>query len=250
MARNSIAFMAVAVAAGFAGCASLARSDTAQSAPFPYIPAPQASQPPAGFSVADGPYRIYPGDTVEVTVLSAPELSRTVTVAPSGHIDLPLIAPVLAADLTTEELRLALTTAYSSELRLPEIDVATTAFGSQQIFVGGEVTTPGAFDVAGPIDALQAVALAGGFETTARRQEVIVISRPPGGGRTVQVIDLSNRAVREGLVRTPTLRRFDVVFVPRSRISQVNLFVQQYVRDALPIQFSLFYDLAGNNGQN
>ena len=39
-------------------------------------------------------YRFFPGDEVEVTVFSAPELSRTVTVGPDGRITLPMIAPV------------------------------------------------------------------------------------------------------------------------------------------------------------
>ena len=85
MARNSIAFMAVAVAAGFAGCASLARSDTAQSAPFPYIPAPQASQPPAGFSVADGtrPVRFASGSELRAIAI---ERRKWVQFASGGQL--------------------------------------------------------------------------------------------------------------------------------------------------------------------
>ena len=59
-------------------------------------------------------------------------------------------------------------------------------------------------------------------------------------------IDLSMRAVRSCLPGSRALQRYDVVYVPRSRISQVNLFMQQYVRDALPVQFSFYYDLRGD----
>ena len=34
------------------------------------------------------------------------------------------------------------------------------------------------------------------------------------------------------------LRRFDVIYVPRSGISNAGLFVQQYLRDLVPVQFS------------
>ena len=54
------------------------------------------------------------------------------------------------------------------------------------------------------------------------------------------------RALRNGLPGAQPLQRYDVVYVPRSRISQVNLFMQQYVRDALPVQFSFYYDLNGD----
>jgi hypothetical protein len=43
------------------------------------------------------------------------------------------------------------------------------------------------------------------------------------------------------------LQRYDVVYVPRSSIAHVDQFMQQYVRDALPIQFSLYYDLNAGN---
>ena len=43
------------------------------------------------YSEATPDYRFYPGDEIEVIVFSAPELSRTVTIAPDGRIALPLI---------------------------------------------------------------------------------------------------------------------------------------------------------------
>ena len=39
-------------------------------------------------------------------------------------------------------------------------------------------------------------------------------------------------------------KRFDVVYVTRKAIADENLFVKQFIRDALPIDFSLFYDVA------
>ena len=53
--------------------------------------------------------------------------------------------------------------------------------------------------------------------------------------------------MRRRLADWSPLRRFDVVFVTRKPIADQNLFVRQYIRDALPIDFSLFYDIAGNN---
>jgi polysaccharide export outer membrane protein len=231
MSRSAIAAFAVMVAAGFAGCATMARADQAA---------------PAAFSEATEEYRFYPGDELEITILSAPELSRTLTIAPDGRIDMPLIEPVLAADMTSGELRDSLAAAYARDLRMPEIDVRAHTFGSQLVFVAGEVERPGVYPMVGPIDTIQAVALAGGFRTTARRNQVVIMSREPAGPRTVTVADLRNPRIFEGLNAGPTLRRFDVVYVPRTRISQLNLFVQQYIRDALPINFSLFYDLAQN----
>lgn len=190
-------------------------------------------------------YRFFPGDEIEIIVFSAPELNRTVTVGPDGRITMPLLQPMRAADLTAQELHDALVAAYSDQLRTPELTVTPRSFASRQVFVGGEVARPGIYEMPANIDALQAVMMAGGFLPSARRGDVLVMSRATGQ-TTVTEVDLSARAMRRGLPGAQPLARYDVVYVPRSGISQVNLFMQQYVRDALPVQFSFYYDLRGN----
>lgn len=207
--------------------------------------AAEMPQPAMVYSDETPAYRFFPGDEVEVTIFSAPELSRTATIGPDGRLALPLIGAVRAADLTAEELRDALVSAYAVHLRMPELTVTPRSYASRQVFVGGEVARPGIYEMPANMDALQAVALAGGFLPSAHRRDVLVLSRTTGV-TTVTEVDLSMRAMRNGLPDARPLQRYDVVYVPRSRISQVNLFMQQYVRDALPVQFSFYYDLRGN----
>lgn len=194
-------------------------------------------------------YQFFPGDEVEITIFSAPELSRNATIGPDGRLAMPLIGAVRAADLTADELRDLLVAAYASHLRMPELTVTPRSYASRQVFVGGEVARPGIYDMPANMDAFQAIALAGGFLPSAQRGDVLVMSRATGNS-TVTQIDLSMRAVRHGLPGAQPLQRYDVVYVPRSRISQVNLFMQQYVRDALPVQFSFYYDLRGGARNN
>ena len=44
------------------------------------------------------------------------------------------------------------------------------------------------------------------------------------------------------------LRRFDIVYVPRSNIAEAGLFMQQWFRDVSPIQ-GFSYAIGGQNGQ-
>ncbi len=222
--------------AAIAALVVFAASSTAQTPPAP----------PMAYSTETPSYRFYPGDTVEVTVYSAPELSRVATIGPDGRLSLPMIEPLIAADMTEAELQATLVAAYSPIVRTPDIDVTARSYGSRQVFVGGEVARPGIYEMPAQTDAFQAVMLAGGFLNTARRGEVLVLSRPPGGTAAVRELDLSTRALRRGLPNAEPLARYDVVYVPRSPIAQLNLFTQQYIRDALPIQFSLYYDLNGD----
>ncbi len=228
--RSALACLAIFAAFGLS-----ALTASAQNAP---------SADSVAYSDASPAYRFFPGDEIEIVVFSAPELNRTVTVAPDGRVALPLIGAIRAADLTAEELQDALIVAYSTQLRQPELSVVPRTYASRQVFVGGEVARPGIYEMPANIDAFQAVNLAGGFLPTARRGDVLILSRASGASQVTE-IDLSTRAMRAGFPDAQPLQRYDVVYVPRSRISQVNLFMQQYVRDALPVQFSFYYDLRG-----
>jgi protein involved in polysaccharide export with SLBB domain len=233
--------MRIAVLAATAAMVLLSASAHSQEA----TEAAATAAPSVVYSEATPEYRFYPGDEVEVTVFSAPELTRTVTVGPDGRVAMPLIGAVRAADLTAEELHDILVSAYASHLRMPELTVTPRSYGSRQVFVGGEVARPGIYEMPANIDAFQAVALAGGFLPSARRGDVLVLSRASGQTQ-VSEVDLSTRAMRQGFPGAQPLQRYDVVYVPRSHISQINLFMQQYVRDALPVQFSFYYDLRGD----
>jgi protein involved in polysaccharide export with SLBB domain len=202
------------------------------------------ADPPHGTDYSDATpiYRFFPGDEIDVRITSAPDLSRSVIVAPDGRIALPMIEPVRAAERTEGELETALQLAYAPFLRMPEIDVVAKTYASQQVFVGGEVARPGVYSMPGAIDALQAITLAGGFLPGAKRDGVLVLSRA-GGGNDVRRINLSGSAIRTAPGDSTALSRYDVIYVPRSRVAQMGLFMQQYVRDALPVQFSLYYDL-------
>jgi protein involved in polysaccharide export with SLBB domain len=197
----------------------------------------------ANWTDYEPPYRFYPGDELEVSMVSAPELNKTVTVQPDGRIALSLIQPVMVADRTIPEVEAALGQAYAGQLLRPEVAVAAKA-APLKVFVGGEVANPGVFDMVGDSDALRAIVQAGDFKTSADRSRVIIIRRGPDGR------GMMRRANLLAGLKTPAadlvpLRRFDIIYVPRSGVSSAGLFIQQYFRDLSPIQFGFSYALNG-----
>lgn len=192
----------------------------------------------------DAAYRFYPGDKFRVDVRTAPELSAELTIAPDGRISLPTFGPVMASGQTVRELQVSLEDVYGNELRDPSLVITPTEFGSQKVFVGGEVKAPGVFELPGEIDVLQAILLAGGWTEEGKPTHVIIMRRQPGGEMMTRVVDVKNGLGRAELYDIGPLRRFDVVYVTRKMIADENLFVKQWIRDALPIDFSLFYDVA------
>lgn len=188
-------------------------------------------------------YRLYAGDEVEISVPSAPELSRTVTVQPDGRVSLPLIQPVMVADRTVPQVEAQLSDAYAGQLIRPEVDVAVKTATPLKVFIGGEVDKPGVYDMPGAIDSLQAVIMAGGFKTSAKRSQVVIIRRAPDGRAMMRVADLRQGVFDPGNTDAVPLRRFDIVYVPHSSIAEAGLFVQQYLRDLNPVQFGFSYAL-------
>jgi protein involved in polysaccharide export with SLBB domain len=197
--------------------------------------------PYASWSDYEPPYRFYPGDELEVALPTAPELSKTVIVQPDGRISLPLVGSVMAADRTIPELQATLADAYARQLLRPLVEVSPKA-APLKVFVGGEVRNPGIFDMTGDGDALRAVIQAGDFMNTADRADVIIIRRGPDGRGMIRRVNLQ-KGLKSGAADLVPLRRFDIVYVPKSGIANANLFVQQYFRDLSPIQFGFSYAL-------
>jgi len=185
-------------------------------------------------------YLIQPGDDLDIRFFYNPELNETQRVRPDGRIALQLVGEQDVAGHTPHEVEGQLRQSYEHELKQPEIAVILRGFGSQKAYVDGEVGHPGAVELNGGVTALQAVASTGGVKNTARLDSVIIIRRVDGHPVAVPV---NLKAALEGtdFEQDVQLRPYDVVFVPRSQISDVNLFIDQYFRQNVPIPFGFGY---------
>lgn len=195
-------------------------------------------------------YVLYPGDQIDVMVPSAPELSQTLTVGPDGRVLMPMTDPVMAAGRPLRAIEDALQADLAKQLVDPRVEISPRAYAPQQIFIGGEVGQQGTYTLPGPIGVTEAVMMSGGFRTSAQTQSVVVMRRAPNGGFMARVIDFRDGIANpHSLSDMVQLRRGDIIFVPRSNIAEVGLFMQQYVRDALPFTFNASYNF-GNGFSN
>jgi len=196
------------------------------------------------WEAGSSPYRVFPGDTVNVTIHTAQELSGEYLIGPDGRANLPLAGSVMVAGSTAPEAANLIAQRYVRTLRDPIVEVRPSAFGSQRILVGGEVTNPGLFDLPSQrIGVLEATVLAGGLTVRARRSEIVVLRRSANGGLMMRTVNLG-RAERGQPTDTVPLSRFDIVFAPRSGIAEVNDFIELYVRNILPIDNAFAFALA------
>jgi polysaccharide export outer membrane protein len=225
--------------AALAACAGPRRPTSTMAAPPPV----RTAFPNIGYATwtEDEPaYRLFPGDEIEVQVPSAGELNKTVTVQPDGRVELPLVGGLMVAGRTIDEAQRAAAFAYSAQLLRPTVNITVKA-APLKVFVGGEVDKPGVYDMPGDINALQAVILAGGFKNGAKRASVVIIRRGADGRAMMRTVDLAGGLKAPQRTDLVPLRRFDVVYVPRTTIAEAGVFVQQYFRDVTPVEFGFNY---------
>ncbi|GFE58358.1 polysaccharide biosynthesis/export family protein [Geobacter sp. AOG1] len=189
-------------------------------------------------------YHLQIGDQLDIKFFYHPELNETlVTVRPDGRISLQLVQELKAVGLTPQQLTEKLTKAYSAELEKPSIAVIVRAFNAQRVFVDGEVNKAGLVAMLGPMTVLQSISQGGGLKDTARVDEVIVIRRVGENKVTSMVVNLKlvldGTDIRQDILLQPN----DIVYVPKSTIADVNVWVDQYIRKNVPVPFGVSYGI-------
>jgi protein involved in polysaccharide export with SLBB domain len=151
----------------------------------------------------------------------------------------------MVAGKTPQEVDQDLTQRYRGELAVPDVSVIVQAFGGQRIYVGGEVETEGVLVLAGGTTLYQSIDQAGGFLDTAHRRQVILIRRGPDGLPVGHSVDLRQVEYGTNPERDVLLQPYDIVYVPKSKVASVNMFVDQYIRKMIPINPGFAFNAAG-----
>ncbi len=129
--------------------------------------------------VAEEPalYIVGPNDTLAITVYDQPQLTGKYTVQADGSFAFPLLGRVKVGGLSVQaienDVRERLARGY---LKKPDVSVTVDQFRSQQIFVMGEVRSPGTLEFKGNMTVVEALARAGSTTDHAGFDVVIVRS--------------------------------------------------------------------------
>lgn len=205
--------------------------------PLSEIRPPQPTAPESlAYYVDDLPYRVAPGDQLTVDFGAAldgqPIRAENVLVRPDGMITLNPIGDVRAAGRTPGELDSVLTRSFVDVFREPNITVSVVKLSGNFVHVLGNVRAPGSFELTPNATVLQAIARAGGPTADASLGNVILMRRTGPSSLVVRKVQL-NRALKQGLAaQDPFVRRFDIVYVPKTTIGNVNQFVTQFFGSA------------------
>lgn len=188
-------------------------------------------------------YHLQIGDQLDVKFFYHPELNESVTVRPDGRISLQLVQEIKVVGMTPTQLTEKLTKAYSAELDKPSITVIVKTFNTHRVFVDGEVYKAGLVPLIGPMTVLQSISQGGGLKDTARTNEVIVIRRVAENKVASLVVNLDYAIDGTDMGQDILLQPNDIVFVPKSPIANVDVWVDQYIRRLIPVPFGVGYGL-------
>jgi polysaccharide export outer membrane protein len=132
-----------------------------------------------------GPYKLAPGDTIEVSVGGVPDQRNRMQIQIDGTIVLPAVGTVEIAGLTPAELQTRMETLLQSRVlrqRSPDGreqtlvvkpgDIITSIVEYRPIYVTGDVLTPGQQAYRSSMTVRQAIAVAGGFSLLRSRTQL------------------------------------------------------------------------------
>lgn len=134
---------------------------------------------PAGFLLG-------PEDVLEITVWKNPDLSRITAIRPDGLISMPIIGDVQASGLTADALAHRIADRLKQFVAgSPAVSVSVKELNSYFVFVLGEVSKPGKYQVKSYVTLLQAVSMAGGFTEFAKKNRLRVVRSSYNGDHKI-----------------------------------------------------------------
>ncbi|MAD32811.1 MAG: hypothetical protein CMJ88_03530 [Planctomycetes bacterium] len=183
------------------------------------------------------------GDIITVSFPFQSEWDHVAQVMEDGTASFSLVGELRVLGMSMQRLNDELTKAYDRARNGQRVDLnaSITATGDGEVdannslFVIGEVRTPGPIRVNGKrITLVEAISAAGGhLKLTANLGNTILVRRIRGSNE-MRSWRLDADVYEWGEHPPIYLQERDVVFVPNTAIDDVNIFVDQWIRQMLP----------------
>ena len=173
---------------------------------------------PSAAGPVDESYVLGPGDQLVLILTGDVELAHSLEVTREGFVVIPQVGQINVANLTLGQLDALLATrlarAFGNVGKGPgaatRYSVSVSRLHLNQVFVVGEVTIPGSYQISSAGTALSALYAAGGPSANGSMRRVEVRR----AGRTVDVMDVYDYLLRGDASHDVRLKTGDIVFVP------------------------------------
>ena len=186
-------------------------------------------------------YILHPGDVVDVTFRFTPEFNDEVTVGPDGRVVLKSAGDMRFAGYTLPEIQRDVLIKAKDRLVDPEVTISLKDFDRPHVVVGGDVQTPGKFDLRRPTTALQAVMLAGGPKENSAMGRVVVFRKVNEEFAEVHIVKLDHFKNKTTANHDLLLQPDDMVLVQHDHLTTF----ERYIKLA---NIGFYLNPFGNNG--
>ena len=165
------------------------------------------------------PFKLAPGDLIEVSVYNVPELTTKARIGNSGEVYLPLIDYVHVGGLTVEEAQALIQKRLEDGgfVRSSHVTIFLDESASQGVTIIGEVAKPGLYPALGQRKLYDMISAAGGFTTSAGRKVSIIRQHTEGGSITVNL----PRNLADDLQDNVEILPGDTITIPKAPIIYV-----------------------------
>jgi polysaccharide export outer membrane protein len=170
-------------------------------------------------------YELRADDVLEISFEFTPEYNQTVAVQPDGYVTLRGIGDVHAAGQTVPKLTETIRTAYGKILTNVQVTVLLKDFERPFFIVNGQVVKPGKYDLRGDTTVTEAIAIAGGFNTSAKHSQVVLYRRVSPDWYEGRLINVKKMLQSHNLIEDTHLKPGDMVFVPQNTLSKFRQFL-------------------------
>ncbi len=190
------------------------------------------------------PVRVGAGDHLAIRFPFATELNHETRVKTDGRATFLVVDDVMVEGLTFTELNAKLRELYekagkSKELTVDFVAAAGTESGSPwAVYVVGEVRTPGPVLLSRRrLTLLEAIGEAGGLlKATANPCNITLVRRIVGTNQ-MRSWRLDAHPSVWGVAPAIFLQPTDIVLVPNTAIDEIDIWVDQYIRQLLPFPY-------------
>ncbi len=184
----------------------------------------------------DSRYHLHTGDVLGITYRYSPEYDATASIQPDGYADFPMLGELKLSGLTVDQAKEAILAKANTRFNDPEISVILKEFEKPYYIVGGEVGSPGRYEIRGPLTALRAVEIAGGIRESGKANQVLLIHPISETDATTRIINLKQVMKKGDISEDAAIQPGDIVIVPKTKLAKV----EPYVKLANPGSYGLY----------
>ena len=191
---------------------------------------PGSTQPPV-----NAVYLLREGDVLEFALPQDVTLNGSSIVRSDGIATLPLIGEVMVGGLSVGQAHELIVHRMSEHLENPQLLVSLKTTRDREIYIAGEVRTPGNFSYQDELTVLDAVLRAGGpLKASADMGNVILVRTESGGERLAWRMDFSDIWTTANPPQAVNLLPGDIVLVPNTGIDRANIAIEKYITRMIP----------------